>query len=119
MKQYQLTVCYPPGATQPPPEKLGKIIQDVNAVNEEMMAAGAWVFTGGLHPPSSATTVQVKEGELLITDGPFAEGKEHIGGICVINAEDLDAALLWARKLANAIPGVAIEVWPFQSQPGR
>jgi hypothetical protein len=116
MKQYLLTVCYPPDGTQPAPEALQKIMQDVNAVNQEMLAAGAWIFAGGLHPASTATTVQFRKQEMLVTDGPFVEGKEHIGGVSIIRAPDLDAALGWARKLAKAIPGVAIEVRPFQDQ---
>ncbi|MGH8185646.1 MAG: YciI family protein [Steroidobacteraceae bacterium] len=116
MKQYLLTVCYPRDGTQPSPEALERITQDVNAVNREMLAAGAWIFAGGLHPASTATTVQFLNHELLVTDGPFAEGKEHIGGLSILRAPDLDAALGWARKLATAIPGVAIEVRPFQDQ---
>ena len=65
-----------------------------------MKAAGAWVFAGGLHPPSTATVVRLKDGDVLMTDGPFAEGKEHLGGFTIIKAPDLDAALEWGRKLA-------------------
>jgi hypothetical protein len=118
MKQYLLTVCYPPDGTPPAPAALEKIMADVNAVNQEMLAAGAWIFAGGLHPANTATTVQFRNQELLMTDGPFAEGKEHIGGLSIVRAPDLDAALGWARKLATAIPGVAIEVRPFQDQSG-
>ena len=67
-------------------------------MRSEMKAAGAWVFAGGLHPPSTATVVRVKDGEVLMTDGPFAEGKEHIGGFTIIKAPDLDAALEWGRQ---------------------
>jgi hypothetical protein len=116
MKQYLLTVCYPPDGTPPAPEALKKILADVNAVNQEMLAAGAWIFAGGLHPANTATTVQFRNQEALVTDGPFAEGKEYIGGLSIVRAPDLDAALGWARKLARAIPGVAIEVRPFQDQ---
>ena len=78
-----------------------------------MKAAGAWVFSGGLHAPSTATVVRVRDGEVLMTDGPFAEGKEYIGGLTIIEAPDLDAALAWARKAARATT-LPIEVRPFQ-----
>ena len=112
MKQYLLSVIQPDG---PPPaaEVLEGIARDLDALNEEMRAAGAWVFAGGLHPPSTATVVRVSGGEVLVTDGPFAEGKEHVGGFTIVNAPDLDAALAWGRKLAQAI-GLPIEVRPFQ-----
>jgi hypothetical protein len=117
MKQYLLSVCYPPGATQPAPAALKQIMRDVTAVRGEMIAAGAWVFSGGLHPAATSTVVQFRQGEVLTTDGPFAEGKEHLGGISIIRAPDLDAALEWARKLARATT-VAIEVRPFQEEIG-
>jgi hypothetical protein len=91
----------------------------LDALNAELKAAGAWVFTAGLHPPETATVVRVKDGELLTTDGPYIEGKEHIGGFTVIDAPDLDAALAWARKLSQALTlgghttGLAVEVRPF------
>jgi hypothetical protein len=81
--------------------------------NQELKAAGAWVFTAGLHPASTATVVRLQDGEMLITDGPFAEGKEHIGGCTIIQAPDLDAALEWSRKLAIATT-LPIEVRPLQ-----
>jgi hypothetical protein len=114
MKNYLLSVCYPEDGTPPSPEALEKIMQDVSAVNRDMKAAGAWVFAGGLHPASTATVVQFRDGNVMTTDGPFVEGKEYLGGINVIRAADLDAALAWARKLARAIPGVGIEVRPFE-----
>lgn len=114
MNSYLLSIWYPAGSVQPPPESLQKIMVDVAAVREDMIAAGVWVFAGGLHPPSSATVVQLRNGEILTTDGPFAESKEHLGGITIIRVADLDAALEWGRRLARAIPGVGIEVRPFQ-----
>jgi len=110
MKQYLLSV-YQPDGDPPPPEILDKIMQDVDAVQQEMKAAGAWVFTAGLHAASAATVVRVKDGQPLITDGPFAEGKEHIGGFTIVRAADLDAALVWARKVAQATT-LPIEVRP-------
>ena len=90
-------------------------MRDVYALREEMKAAGAWVFAAGLHPPSTATVVRIKDGDLLMTDGPYAEGKEHIGGFSIVRAPDLDAALEWGRKLARATT-LPIEVRPFQEE---
>lgn len=112
MKQYLLSI-YQPDGDPPPSEVLDPIMRDVEAVNAELRAAGAWVFAGGLHPPSTATVVQVQGNEVLTTDGPYTEGKEHIGGFTVIQALDLDAALEWGRKLARAIT-LPIEVRPLQ-----
>lgn len=112
MKQYLLSVYQPDGPI-PSPEFLGPIMKNVYAVRDEMKSAGAWVFSAGLHPASTATVVRVKDGENLTTDGPFAEGKEHIGGFTIIQATDLDAALDWGRKLARATT-LPIEVRPMQ-----
>jgi len=113
MKQYLLSVYQPDGPT-PPPEVLDPIMRDINALTQEMKAAGAWVFSGGLHPASTATVVRVKDGDVLTTDGPYIEGKEHLGGFTIIQAPDLDAALEWGRKFARAIRALPIEVRPFQ-----
>jgi hypothetical protein len=112
MKQYVLTIYQPDGPV-PPPEILGKIMRDVNQVVTDLKAAGAWVFNGGLHPPSTATVLRVKDDELVMTDGPYTEGKEHVGGFCIIEAPDLDAALAWGGRLARATT-LPIEVRPFQ-----
>jgi len=112
MKQYLLSVCYPAGGKPPPPEVLQTISRDVRAVQAEMQAAGVWVFSGGLHPANTATVLRQRGGDIVTTDGPFIESKEQIGGISIIRAADLDAALGWGRKLAHAI-GVPIEVRPF------
>jgi hypothetical protein len=117
MKQYLLSV-YQPDGDIPAPETLGKIMQDVEALNQELKAAGAWVFAAGLHDPSTATVVRYLDGEVLTTDGPFTEAKEHIGGFSVIQAPDLDSALEWGRKLARATT-LPIEVRPFQDAPGN
>ncbi len=114
MKQYLLSVYHPEGGT-PPPDELDAIGRDVDALNEEIRAAGAWVFAGGLHPSSTATVLRVENGEVLTTDGPFAEGKEHIGGFWVIKTPDLDAALEWGRKATRAC-AVPIEVRPFHDE---
>ena len=116
MKRYMLSVYQPDGPV-PPPEVLGKIMADLEVLNREMKGAGTWVFTGGLHSPSTATVVKVQAGELLITDGPFTEAKEHIGGFTIIRAPDLDAALEWGSKLARATT-LPVEVRPLQDEAG-
>ena len=112
MKRYLLSVCYPAESTQPSPEALKRIMSDVGAVRKEMQDAGVWLFSGGLHPPSSATVLRHQDGEIVITDGPFIESKEQIGGLTILKAPDLDAAITWARKLARAAT-TPIEVRPF------
>ncbi len=112
MKNYLLTVCYPAGSTQPEPDALQTIMREVSAVQQEMQAAGAWVFSGGLHPANTATVLRHQRGDIIVTDGPFIESKEQIGGITVLKAADLDEALAWARKLARATT-TPVEVRPF------
>ncbi|MGW4367223.1 YciI family protein [Nocardia takedensis] len=115
MKNYLLALHQPVG-DPPPPEVLGPIMDDLRAVEEEMKAAGVWVFSGGLHGPEASTVVRMREGEVLTTDGPYAEGKEHLGGIVVIAVADLDEALAWAAKQAAAVRVLPIEVRPFQGE---
>ena len=110
MKQYLLSV-YQPDGDPPPPEVLEPIVRDIKAVEAELRDAGAWVFAGGLYPPDTATVLRARDGDVLVTDGPFAEGKEHIGGFLIIRAPDLDAALGWARKAAVACT-LPVEVRP-------
>ena len=112
MAQYLLNV-YQPEGDPPPPDVLEPIMRELAAINDELRARGAWVFAGALHPPSSATVVRVRDDEALITDGPYAESKEHIGGFTVIDVPDLDAALAWARRIARATT-LPIEVRPFR-----
>lgn len=114
MKQYLLAVYQPDGPV-PPPEVLAKIMRDVEAVRDRMKAAGAWVFTGGLHAPSTATVLRPRGQEVMVTDGPFAEAKEHIGGFTIIQAPDLDAALAWGRQVALATT-LPIEVRAFHGE---
>ena len=114
MKQYLLSVYHPEDSI-PEPEVAAKIVADVEALNTELQQTGAWVFAGGLHPSSTATVVRVEGDDILITDGPFAEGKEHIGGFWVIRAPDLDSALEWGRKATRAC-AVPIEVRPLQEE---
>jgi hypothetical protein len=117
MPNYLISV-YQPDGDPPPPEVLEPIMKRVGAWNEELKAAGAWVFTGGLHPPSTATVLRPADGGIVITDGPFIEGKEHIGGFTVIAVPDLDAALAWARQFTE-ITGLPVEVRPaYESADG-
>lgn len=114
MKQYLLSI-YQPDGDPPPPEVLEPVMRNVNALGQEMKEAGAWIFAAGLHPPGTATVLRVQEGDMLTTDGPYIEGKEHIGGFWIIQAPDLDAALEWGRKAARATT-LPIEVRPFQEE---
>jgi len=99
------------------PEQMERMYKAVDQVNQELKTGGAWVFGGGLQPVSSATTVRLKDGDTLLTDGPFAETKEYLGGFWIIEASDLDAALDWAKKCAIACEG-SVEVRPFQGDSG-
>jgi hypothetical protein len=114
--KYYLLAMHQPGFDPPPPETLEPIMKDLAAVKEEMRAAGVWVFDGGLHGPEASTVVRMRDGELITTDGPYAEGKEHIGGFVIIKVPDLDAALWWARKQAEAVRLLPVEVRPFQGE---
>jgi hypothetical protein len=114
MKQYLLSVYHPEGDELAPAD-IAAVMRDVDALNSELRTAGAWVFAGGLHPSSTATVVRLEDGEVLITDGPFAEGKEHVGGFWVIKTPDLDSALEWGRKATRACT-VPVEVRPFQEE---
>ncbi|MFO0983723.1 MAG: YciI family protein [Planctomycetota bacterium] len=112
MKHYLLSILQPDGPP-PPPAFLDRVMRDVAALIQELKADGSWVFNGGLHAASTATVVRWKDGEVLMTDGPFAEGKEHVGGVVILRARDLDVALEWARRFSRAIT-LPIEVRPFQ-----
>lgn len=116
MAQYLLSVHLVEGEEPPSPETIEQMYQDVDAVNDELQRAGVWVFAGGLHPPDTATVVQLRDGEVLTTDGPFAETKEHIGGFWIIQVPDLDSALAWAAKATKACRA-PVEVRPFQDEP--
>ena len=119
MTQYLLSVHNTEGAPLRAPEETSAIQASVGKLNDELRAAGAWVFAGGLHPPHTATVVRGSEHEsVLMTDGPFVEGKEHIGGFWVIEAPDLDAALAWAARAMVAC-GQPVEVRPFQEVPSE
>ncbi|MGW1344274.1 YciI family protein [Kribbella sp. NPDC002412] len=112
MNQYLLSI-YQPDGPAPEPEFLEPVMRELGALNEEMQAAGVWVFAAGLHPPETATVLKASGDEVLVTDGPFTEGKEHLGGFTVIEVEDLDAALTWGRRLAKVLKNLSVEVRPF------
>ena len=115
MTQYMLAVHSTHEAPAPSMEQMTQAFQQVEALNSELRQAGAWVFAGGLHPPSTATVVRVSGGDTLLTDGPFAESKEQLGGFWIIDAADLDAALRWAARASVACMQ-PVEVRPFQDE---
>jgi hypothetical protein len=110
MPQYVLNMVQPVGVV-PPPEILEPVMRDLAALNEEMKAAGAWVFAAALHQPETSTVVRADGDDVLVTDGPYAEAKEFVGGFDLIEADDLDGALAWAGRLARIV-GLPIEVRP-------
>jgi hypothetical protein len=113
MTQYLLAVHITEGEPTPSEEQMQQAYKAVDAYNEELKAAGAWVFAGGLHPSSTATVVRAQGGQVVTTDGPFAETKEQLGGFWIIDVADLDAALDWAAR-GSAACGGPVEVRPFQ-----
>jgi hypothetical protein len=116
MKQYLLSVHMVEGQEPPPPEVMQETYASVDDFNGQLQAEGAWVFAGGLHPPTTATVVSINDGDVVTTDGPFAETKEQLGGFWVVQAADLDAALSLAARAAKACGG-PVEVRPFQDLP--
>lgn len=116
MTQYLMSVYMVEGGEQPTAEAMEKSYRDVDTFNSKLQKAGAWVFAGGLHPANTSTVVRVANGDVLTSDGPFAESKEQLGGFWIITAPDLDAALVWAREATVACQA-AVEVRPFQENP--
>jgi hypothetical protein len=113
MTQYMLSVHNE--GEYPSDEEMQAAFAAVDRFNAEVQEAGAWVFAGGLCEPETATTVRLDGDDVLLTDGPFVETKEYLGGFWVIEADDLDAALDWAKKGALACRG-SVEVRPFQAE---
>ena len=109
MARYLLNIYQPDGPV-PDDAVMSGIAQRLNEVNQGLKTAGSWVFTGGLHAPDAATVVRSGG---MVTDGPYVESREHIGGFYVIKADDLDDALGWGRRVADAT-GLPVEVRPFQ-----
>ena len=116
MKQYLLAVQHDYAAPMPPDDQIPAAFGEVDRVDAELRRADAWVFAGGLASPESATVVRVAAGNTTVTDGPFAETKEQLGGFWVIRCADLDQALAWAAKCARACRE-PIEVRPFDDEP--
>ena len=116
MSQYLSSTYAVEGEVRAPgtPEEMGAFMQRVTAVEAEMEASGTFVFGGALYGPDAATVARKNDGDLVMTDGPFVEAKEHIAGFYIINADDLDVALAWAGKVVEAI-GHPIEVRPFRA----
>lgn len=115
MPQYLLSVYLVEGEETPSNETQQQMFEAVDRFNAKLRAEGAWVFAGGLHPAETATVVDARGPEPLVTDGPFAEAKEQVGGFWIIEAADLDAALAWARQGSAACLG-PVEVRPFQTE---
>ena len=113
MTQYLMAVHMVEGEPEPSAEDMQRAYKAVDEFNATLQKEGAWVFAGGLHPANIATVVRVQDGDVLTTDGPFTEAKEQLGGFWIITAPDLDAALAWAAKGAEACGG-PVEVRPFQ-----
>jgi hypothetical protein len=112
MSNYLLSVIPPPDGRPPTGEEMNAIMAEVQKLESDMREAGVWVFSGGLEAPSTATVVAKQADDVLITDGPFVELKEYVGGLTIIDVPDLDAALAWGRRSTEAI-GLPIEVRPF------
>jgi hypothetical protein len=111
MAQYLLSLIQPDGEV-PPPEVLEPIMRELDEMGARMREAGAWVFNGGLFPPHTATVLRPKDDEVLVTDGPYVEAREHLGGFIVVDVADLDAALDWGSQFARTT-GLPVEVRPF------
>lgn len=121
MKTYLITLYSRPGP--PPPEvDLTRIMADLEVVNSDIRAAGGWVFAGGLGALEAATTIRTPAdgAAQLVTDGPFLEAKEHLGGLSIVQAQDYDIALGWAKRIGKAT-GLPVEIRPFvdQDDPGQ
>jgi hypothetical protein len=116
MTQYLLSVHMVEGVEPPPADVIQRMYADVDTFNQKLHAQGAWVFAGGLHPANIATVVRVHNGEVLTSDGPFAESKEQLGGFWIVDAPDLDAALALAAE-GSAACCAPVEVRPFQEEP--
>jgi hypothetical protein len=119
MTQYMLSVHSVEDAVPEPmtEEEMQRSYQQLGIIEKEMKSTGAWVFSGRLHEPETATVVRVSDGTVLTTDGPFVESREHLGGFYIIEAEDLDAALALASRVTAAIR-TPIEVRPLTDDSG-
>jgi hypothetical protein len=116
MAHYLLSVITPTEGEAPTEDEMNAIMTDVAKLQSDMQSAGVWVFSGGLEAPDTATVLARSGDEVLITDGPFAELKEYVGGLTIIDVPDLDAAMHWGRRSTEAV-GLPIEVRPFHWAP--
>ena len=116
MTQYLLSVHMVEGEPEPAPDVIQEMYKAVDVFNQKLQDQGVWVFAGGLHPANTATVVRVKDGQVLTSDGPFAESKEQLGGFWIVDVADLDAALKLAAEGSAACQG-PVEVRPFQDEP--
>ena len=116
MPKYMLSVFQDPDAPLPAPDEIEQVVAAVGAHQQEMKEAGAWVFFATLTSAESATVVSARGVDVSMTDGPYAEAKEQIGGFTIIEASDLDEALEWARKGSEACRG-PVEVRPLMEGP--
>ncbi len=115
MAQYLISVHHTPDEPKPSEEQMPRMFAQVGAFNDDLMAAGCWVFAGGLHEPTASTVVDGRGSKVVTTDGPFGDAKEYLGGFWIIEAPDLDAALGWAAK-GSAACEAPVEVRPFQGE---
>ncbi|XRQ11053.1 YciI family protein [Actinomadura welshii] len=114
MKLYAINFIQPVGE-KPPPEELEKIMAELAEIRRDLEAQEAWVFGKPLHGPEASTVVRCRGDEVVAMDGPWTEGKEHIGGIVIVEVEHLDAALQVAARYTRAT-GLPMEVRPFQGE---
>jgi hypothetical protein len=116
MAHYLLSVVTPTDGEMPAEDEMNAIMGNVATLQSDMQEAGVWVFSGGLEAPDTATVLRQSGDDVLITDGPFVELKEYVGGLTIIDAPDLDAAMYWGRRSTEAV-GLPIEVRPFHWAP--
>jgi hypothetical protein len=112
LKQYLLSI-YQPAEGAPPPEVLAGIMRDIAVLIEDAKSAGAWVFNGGLEPPRAARVIRAQTTDTVVTDGPYIETKEFVGGFLIVKTATPEAAMEWARRLAAILRPLAIEVRAF------
>jgi hypothetical protein len=115
MAEYLLSVHHDYDTEFPSLEEMQPVFEAVDRFNQKVRDAGAWVFAGGLTPVQQATTVDNTGSTPIVSDGPYAESKEYLGGFWVIQAADLDEALQWAKEGSAACRG-KVEVRPFQGE---
>ena len=113
MTQYLLSVHSVEGEPMPSEDEIQQMYKSVDTFNAKLQAQGQWVFGGGLHPVDTATVVDATGSDVVVTDGPFAEAKEQLGGFWIIEAPDLDTAMKLAAE-GSAACGGPVEVRPFQ-----